>query len=292
MQNKDRQTFVNEGCRRYRVAPYTSTPICLVYPGTSIRSLYVTLPSGVYFLLLLFISIIEYKSFRAIMPGDTSRFSPTCPFAAASPYFFSSVPLASTSTSIPALYAELDVSPSISAVELSKQYKRLSLLYHPDRFAHRTAANGGECDLSNDALLEKYQAITAAYKVLSDPKKRAQYDAQHAVNFGSRAQAVKEVISKYSSTKGASSLSPSSSCVEHPTLDMGKTEDEETKKEKLQPELLQNRSHNKRMREPSISELADCLHGRKDTNDTENEEEDEEEEYNPTEVKAAPSLPP
>lgn len=62
-------------------------------------------------------------------------------------------------------YEILGVSDRASADEIKKVYRALAKKYHPD-------ANPG-----NKAAEEKFKGISEAYYVLSDPKKRAEYDA-------------------------------------------------------------------------------------------------------------------
>ncbi|MBI4366246.1 MAG: DnaJ domain-containing protein [Deltaproteobacteria bacterium] len=61
-------------------------------------------------------------------------------------------------------YEVLEVSPTATADELKKTYRRLAKQYHPD-------VNKG-----NKAAEEHFKEITAAYDVLSDAEKRKQYD--------------------------------------------------------------------------------------------------------------------
>jgi molecular chaperone DnaJ len=61
-------------------------------------------------------------------------------------------------------YELLEVERSASAEEIKKAYRKQALKYHPDR-------NPGD----NEAE-EKFKEISAAYEVLSDDKKRRQYD--------------------------------------------------------------------------------------------------------------------
>ncbi|MFM7224591.1 MAG: molecular chaperone DnaJ [Actinomycetota bacterium] len=61
-------------------------------------------------------------------------------------------------------YAVLGVAAGVSDKELSKAYKQLAKRYHPD-------ANAGDA-----AAEERFKEISAAYDVLGDPKKRAEYD--------------------------------------------------------------------------------------------------------------------
>lgn len=67
-------------------------------------------------------------------------------------------------------YAVLSVSKNASQDEIKKAYRKLAFQYHPDR-------NKG--DKSKE---EKFKEASEAYQVLSDPKKREQYD-----RFGSSA---------------------------------------------------------------------------------------------------------
>ena len=61
------------------------------------------------------------------------------------------------------LYAVLGVAPNASDDEIKKVYRSLAMRYHPDR---------------NDApgAKARFQAITKAYEVLSDPVKRDEYN--------------------------------------------------------------------------------------------------------------------
>lgn len=58
------------------------------------------------------------------------------------------------------LYDHLEVSPSASADEIKKSYRRLAMIHHPDK--------GG-----SDASFKKIQH---AYEILGDPEKRTMYD--------------------------------------------------------------------------------------------------------------------
>src|SRR3990167_4137317 len=57
-------------------------------------------------------------------------------------------------------YVLLGVSKNASGEEIKKAYRKLALKYHPDR--------GGD--------QEKFKEINAAYQILSNPQKRAEYD--------------------------------------------------------------------------------------------------------------------
>jgi curved DNA-binding protein len=61
------------------------------------------------------------------------------------------------------LYDTLEVSQNASESEIKKAYRKLARKYHPD------VCKEAECE-------EKFKEINAAYEVLSDPEKKAQYD--------------------------------------------------------------------------------------------------------------------
>lgn len=64
-----------------------------------------------------------------------------------------------------ALYARLGVKPNADANDIARSYRRLALQYHPDR-----NPEGGDV----------FKELTKAYEVLSDPDRRAAYDATGA----------------------------------------------------------------------------------------------------------------
>src|ERR1035438_9905962 len=62
-------------------------------------------------------------------------------------------------------YAVLEIDPSADVIEVNAAFRRLAWRYHPDR----NPAPG--------ATLQ-FQDINQAHQVLSDPERRAEYDAQ------------------------------------------------------------------------------------------------------------------
>ncbi|KAF8456705.1 hypothetical protein BGX38DRAFT_1162682 [Terfezia claveryi] len=71
-------------------------------------------------------------------------------------------------------YAALQVSSTAQSSEIKTSYRKLALLYHPDR----NHGNEGEAN-------RKFQAIQAAYEVLTDATRRAKYDrARLAAGYG------------------------------------------------------------------------------------------------------------
>ena len=64
----------------------------------------------------------------------------------------------------PDYYSTLQIGGEASYEEIRAAYKRLALLTHPDRSGHPQANR-------------QMQNLNEAYEVLSDPEKRAQYDA-------------------------------------------------------------------------------------------------------------------
>ncbi|WP_121021551.1 DnaJ C-terminal domain-containing protein [Helicobacter vulpis] len=69
------------------------------------------------------------------------------------------------------LYETLEVSEGASTEEIKKSYRRLARKYHPDLNKSKEAE-------------EKFKEINAAYEILSDSQKRAQYDRLGDSMFG------------------------------------------------------------------------------------------------------------
>ena len=71
-------------------------------------------------------------------------------------------------------YSTLGVSKDASDAEIKKAYRKLAMKYHPD---HTKGDKGAE---------EKFKKISEAYAVLSDKKKRQEYDAFGSEGFRQR----------------------------------------------------------------------------------------------------------
>jgi curved DNA-binding protein CbpA len=69
-------------------------------------------------------------------------------------------------TEIPDYYELLEISPQATHETIHRVYRYMAARHHPD--------NGGTGNL------EKFTQLTSAYKVLSDPDRRSEYDAQRA----------------------------------------------------------------------------------------------------------------
>jgi curved DNA-binding protein CbpA len=69
-------------------------------------------------------------------------------------------------TEIPDYYELLEISPLASQETIHRVYRYMAARYHPD--------------IQGTGNLEKFTQLTSAYKVLSDPNRRAEYDAQRA----------------------------------------------------------------------------------------------------------------
>ena len=68
------------------------------------------------------------------------------------------------SSSSPSYYEELGLHPQASAREIKSAFYALSKEHHPDR------------NIENAEALKKFQAISEAYEVLSNPATRTNYD--------------------------------------------------------------------------------------------------------------------
>jgi len=63
------------------------------------------------------------------------------------------------------LYEILEVSETSSIDEIKKSYRKLSMMYHPDK------------NKNNPDATSKFQKISEAYETLGDPEKKQEYDA-------------------------------------------------------------------------------------------------------------------
>uniref|UniRef100_A0A0N4ZDN8 J domain-containing protein n=1 Tax=Parastrongyloides trichosuri TaxID=131310 RepID=A0A0N4ZDN8_PARTI len=89
------------------------------------------------------------------------------------------------------LYAILGLEITATQEEIKKAYKKLALKYHPDR---------------NPAGEHKFKKISNAYKVLSDPIKKAEYDETLSSRRNGKSRNVNiNVSSEYSSSRSPTS---------------------------------------------------------------------------------------
>ncbi|KAJ1972236.1 hypothetical protein H4R35_004789 [Dimargaris xerosporica] len=92
------------------------------------------------------------------------------------------------------LYAVLQVTTAATETQVKHAYRKLALQFHPDKFDQAkvlTAVNGStrvstQDNASDEETLReqwtrRFQRITLAYSILSDPKKRERYDQTGSV---------------------------------------------------------------------------------------------------------------
>lgn len=63
----------------------------------------------------------------------------------------------------------MDISRDADQNVIRKAYKKLALVYHPDKNKHKSAEEQKKCEL-------KFKDVNEAYSVLSDEKKKHMYD--------------------------------------------------------------------------------------------------------------------
>ncbi len=67
------------------------------------------------------------------------------------------------------LYAVLEVDPTADENEIKKAFRKLALVWHPDKHGDKSPA---ELEEVNQRFLE----VQEAFRVLSDPQEKAWYD--------------------------------------------------------------------------------------------------------------------
>uniref|UniRef100_A0A5K4EQW0 Putative dnaj (Hsp40) homolog, subfamily C, member n=1 Tax=Schistosoma mansoni TaxID=6183 RepID=A0A5K4EQW0_SCHMA len=75
------------------------------------------------------------------------------------------------------LYSVLGVDKSASAADLRMAYKRLSLLFHPDKHSISTPEDNEKITSSASDAVAAFGQIASAYAILSNPEQRAIYDS-------------------------------------------------------------------------------------------------------------------
>ncbi len=76
-------------------------------------------------------------------------------------------------------YTILGVDRSCTGAEVKRAYQELAKVYHPDRYHYSSEESGRRAS-------ERFKDISAAYRVLSSPPKRAAYDAMRRREGGRR----------------------------------------------------------------------------------------------------------
>ena len=84
-------------------------------------------------------------------------------------------------------YETLLVSTFASDEEIRRAYLKLALRCHPDKFGRRRQQEEEEEDKEEDANNERFQQISEAYGVLSNPELRRRYDDEGHAGFFSAA---------------------------------------------------------------------------------------------------------
>ena len=75
------------------------------------------------------------------------------------------------------LYAVLGLESTATDEEIKKVYRKLALIYHPDKHVSST-------EDAKQAASRKFQQVGFAYAVLSDKKRRAKYDVTGSTDDG------------------------------------------------------------------------------------------------------------
>eukprot|EP01024_Parvocaulis_polyphysoides_P043775 TRINITY_DN40176_c0_g1_i2.p1 TRINITY_DN40176_c0_g1~~TRINITY_DN40176_c0_g1_i2.p1 ORF type:complete len:259 (-),score=19.79 TRINITY_DN40176_c0_g1_i2:323-1099(-) len=86
---------------------------------------------------------------------------------------------------MPDYYSVLGLNQSASEEDIKKAFKKLALKYHPDRLS-------GETEKNRCAAAQKFKQITEAYNILSDGKKRLEYNTSTTTNSSSSSYSQQE----------------------------------------------------------------------------------------------------
>lgn len=82
------------------------------------------------------------------------------------------------------LYRVLNVDVLATAAQMKKSYQELALQYHPDKYSHS----------GKEASSERFIKVNRAYKILSDPELRAQYDVRWKERCLAQAYPIQETV--------------------------------------------------------------------------------------------------
>lgn len=103
---------------------------------------------------------------------------------------------------VPDPYKALKLSHDASASQIKKSYRQLAMRYHPDRLVARNAS-----DFERRIASERFADISAAYQLLSDEKRKRDYD--HIYKYGGYDEVVEPVKKKTHTCADSFPQSPS-----------------------------------------------------------------------------------
>lgn len=84
----------------------------------------------------------------------------------------------SSAVSTPDPYLALGVKRTATQQQIKQQYKKLAMVFHPDivNAQNSNSGGGGNHETEKQEANDKFEAISSAYQVLSNPEKRKAYD--------------------------------------------------------------------------------------------------------------------
>ena len=116
-------------------------------------------------------TLLHIRAGTLSIASNSSHVSSSSPFSTSSSQSSTLLP----STPLPDYYALLHSDPSTPLSSIKSTYYRLALHYHPDRTSHYSADVKDWSD-------RRFRLLSTAWRTLSDPIKRQQYDVQRSLN--------------------------------------------------------------------------------------------------------------